>query len=261
MQLDFTEDQIQFREVVSRFLQDKSQTTAVRALMETEAGYDSAVWTQLTSEIGLAGTHLPETYGGFGFGPVELGITAEEMGRYLYCGPFFASAVMAAGAVLIAGDESARNALLPDIAAGTRIAALVLDSLDAPEKVGQMLAVEAGQLNGQAPLVVDAVNADLLVILARTQSGLGLFSVDAENAGITIAPVQSLDATRKLAELSFQDVMVEQIGVVDGTLCASTLVAFETDEPRFMYSLHDDTIEQIRAGELLFLQRRAKQRP
>jgi alkylation response protein AidB-like acyl-CoA dehydrogenase len=222
MQIDFTEDQVQFREVVARFLQDKSQPTAVRQLMETESGYDKAVWQQLTEEIGLAGTHLPEAYGGFGFGPVELGITAEEMGRYLYCGPFFASAVMAAGAVLIAADESAKQALLPDIAAGSTIATLVLDNLDDPQKVGQRLSVDAGRLNGKAGLVVDAINADQFIVIASTAEGLGLFVTDATGPGIEIAPVQSLDPTRKLADVTLTEVEAKQIGTFTEATLAAT---------------------------------------
>ena len=81
MRTEFTEEQEAFRETVSRFLQDKSQPAAVRKLMESETGYDPAVWQQLCSEVGLAATHFPEEYGGFGFGVVELGIASQEMGR------------------------------------------------------------------------------------------------------------------------------------------------------------------------------------
>ena len=95
MQIVYTEEQEQLREVVSRFLQAKSTAVDVRRLMASSEGYDPAVWEQLCGEVGLAGTHIPEEYGGVGFGPVELGIVSEEMGRHLYCGPFFASSVMA----------------------------------------------------------------------------------------------------------------------------------------------------------------------
>ncbi|MBT7372275.1 MAG: acyl-CoA dehydrogenase family protein, partial [Gammaproteobacteria bacterium] len=158
MQTGFTEDQEAFREVVARFLQDKSQPTTVRKLMETDQGYDPDVWQQLCNEVGLAGTHLPEEYGGFGFGPVELGIAAEEMGRYLYCGPFFASSVMAGYALLLAGSEEAKTRMLPEIAAGSLIATLVLDNLNSLDLVGQKVLVNNGRLNGAADLVVDAQN-------------------------------------------------------------------------------------------------------
>ena len=100
MQTMYTEEQEQFREVVARFLRVKSTAADVRQLMASSEGYDLAVWQQLCGEVGLAGTHIPEEYGGVGLGPVELGIVAEEMGRHLYCGPFFASSVMAGYALL-----------------------------------------------------------------------------------------------------------------------------------------------------------------
>ena len=130
MQTLYTEEQEQFRDVVSRFLQAKSTAVDVRRLMESREGYDSAVWQQLCAEVGLAGTHIPEEYGGGGFGPVELGIVSEEMGRFLYCGPFFASSVMAGYALLNGATEAHKSSILPNIASGAQIATLVLDNLN-----------------------------------------------------------------------------------------------------------------------------------
>ena len=59
---------------------------------------------------------------GFGFG--EQGIVLEEMGRALLCAPFFSTAVLAAGAILNAGTEAEKQALLPGIAAGETTATL-----------------------------------------------------------------------------------------------------------------------------------------
>ncbi len=64
MQTMYTEEQEQLREVVSRFLQAKSTAVDVRRLMASSEGYDLAVWQQLCGEVGLAGTHIPEEYGG-----------------------------------------------------------------------------------------------------------------------------------------------------------------------------------------------------
>lgn len=215
MQTTFTEDQETFRATVVRFLQDKSQPADIRRLMETDSGYDPATWQQLCSEVGLTATHLPEEYGGYGFGVVELGIVAEAMGRFLYCGPFFASSVMAGYALLIAGTEEARATLLPDIAAGTSIATLVLDDLNKPENVGSTLSASGNRLSGTADLVLDGMNADRLIAIARAETGLGLYAIDAAAAGVNIAPVQALDPTRKLARISFADSEAERIGLVD----------------------------------------------
>lgn len=215
MDTTWTPDQLQFRETVDRFLGAKSPTSVVRTLMESPVGYDPAVWTQLSAEMGLTGTHLPERYGGYGFGPVELGIICEAMGRHLYCGPYFASAVMA-GHALLAAAESHRERLIPGIASGETIAALVLDDLGDPDRVGQSLrasgAAGASRLDGTARIVVDAHVADLLVVAASDASGVALYAVDPGADGVTITPVQSLDPTRKLSRVTFADAPAERIG-------------------------------------------------
>src|SRR4029434_4352769 len=96
MQFAFTDEQEQFRAVVRKFLADKSPTTEVRRLMATNEGFDPAVWWHLADDLALTGIHIPERWGGSGFGPVELGIAMEEQGRALLCAPFFSSCVLAA---------------------------------------------------------------------------------------------------------------------------------------------------------------------
>tara|TARA_B110000902_G_scaffold121332_1_gene142126 strand:- start:2897 stop:4012 length:1116 start_codon:yes stop_codon:yes gene_type:complete len=216
MALGFSEDQDTFREVVARFLADKSQPTAVRELMVTSAGYDAAVWKQLSEEVGLLGTHLPEQFGGFGYGPVEMGIIAEEMGRFLYCGPFFASAVMAGYAVLGAGNDADKLRLLPGIAAGSTIAALVLDDLNSPERVGEKIAATAltdgYQLSGVASMVVDAQAANVLIVAATTEQGVSLFEVNPLASGVSIDALEVLDPTRKLSAVSFTETSARLLG-------------------------------------------------
>jgi len=222
VQTEFTEDQEQFREVVSRFLQEKSQPSAVRRLMATDDGYDPAVWAQLCGEVGLTGTHIPEAYGGYGFGPIELGIAAEEMGRYLYSGPFFGSAVMAASALMHLGSEAAKQELLPGIADGSTIAALVLDDLNAPERLGQHIAAEGGRLTGSAGLVIGAQVASLLLVIAREDDGQRLFALPAVTTGVSIQPVDALDPTRKLASVRFDQAEASRIGDASPAALAAT---------------------------------------
>src|SRR5512139_1331608 len=126
MEFAFTDEQDQFRSVVRRFLSDKSPTTAVRRLMETADGYDPDVWRQLADDLALTGIHIPEGYGGAGFGPVELGIAMEEQGRALLCAPYFSSCVLAAGAITNAATDEQKAELLPPIATGRIRAALAV---------------------------------------------------------------------------------------------------------------------------------------
>ena len=47
MSMTFTEEQDEFRKSVRRFLEQKSSSADVRRLMETDEGYDPAVWQQM----------------------------------------------------------------------------------------------------------------------------------------------------------------------------------------------------------------------
>src|ERR1700735_5248744 len=115
-QFAFTDEQEQFRSTVRRFLKDKSPTTEVRRLMATAEGYDPAVWRPVSEDLALPGIHIPEQYGGAGFGMVELCIVTEELGRALLCAPYFSTAVLAANAILNAGTEAQKSAFLPELA-------------------------------------------------------------------------------------------------------------------------------------------------
>ena len=216
MQEVFTEDQLQFRDVVRKFLDDQSPMTAVRALQETEAGFDAKVWHSLGRDLGLPGTHLPEAYGGLGFGPIELGIILEEMGRSLYCGPFFSSAVMAGYAVSLFADEARRQALIPELSSGDLRATLVLDSLNSPEQVGKTLAVDsAEQLTGRAEIVIDGSSADELFVMAESPEGLGLYHVSPSASGVNLQARESIDLARKLSRVAFDHAPAQKLGRVD----------------------------------------------
>ena len=124
MNFAFSEEQEELRRSVRRFLEDKSPVTEVRRLMETAEGYDPKVWAQMANELGLQSLHIPEAYGGQGFTFVEMVVVLEEMGRALLCAPFFSTVCLAANAVLNAGNEEQKAALLGGIASGETIATL-----------------------------------------------------------------------------------------------------------------------------------------
>ena len=92
MRFGFTKEQDEFRASLRRALEARSPTKEVRRLMATDAGWDRDAWRKLNQELGLTAIHIPEAYGGQGFGYCELGIVLEEMGRALVCAPFFSTA-------------------------------------------------------------------------------------------------------------------------------------------------------------------------
>jgi len=122
----FSEEQEELRKSVRRFMEDKSPSAEVRRLMETDDGYDPAVWDQMANQLGLQGLAIPEEYGGSGYGNVELTVVLEEMGRALLCAPYFSTVALAANTLLVSGDDAAKKEYLPGIASGEVIATLAL---------------------------------------------------------------------------------------------------------------------------------------
>ena len=124
MNFAFSEEQEELRRTVRAFLDDKSPSAEVRRLMETEEGYDTAVWKQMGEQLGLQGLVIPEDFGGSGYTYVELGVVLEEMGRALLCAPYFSTVVLAANTLIHSGDDAAKGEYLPGIASGETIATL-----------------------------------------------------------------------------------------------------------------------------------------
>lgn len=217
MKFSFSPEQEEFRSNLRRFLADRSPTKEVRRLMETEAGYERAAWQKMNAELGLTAVRIPEAYGGQGFGFSELGIVLEEMGRSLLCAPYFSTAVLAAGAILNAGSEAQKKALLQGIASGHTVATLAwVEDNGRWEAEGTTLrATSSGDrwtLDGHKSFVLDGHTADLIVVLARVPQGLTLFTVDGNAAGLTRRALKSMDPTRKLARLEFKGVEAAPLG-------------------------------------------------
>ena len=58
MTFGFTEDQNELRSTAARFLEEKSSSSTVRELMETEAGFDEGTWKQM-ADLGWFGDGDP----------------------------------------------------------------------------------------------------------------------------------------------------------------------------------------------------------
>ena len=226
MKFNFTDEQQEFRSVLRRFLEDKSSTTEVRRLMETDEGCDPEVWRQLSQELGLTAIHIPESYGGQGFGVGELAIAVEEMGRALLCAPYFASTVLAATAILKTGSEDQKQLMLPDIASGETVATLALaENSGAWDTSGVAMTATANgdkyTLEGTKSFVLDGCTAGVIVVVARKagssgDDGVSFFTVAGDAAGLKRAQLNSMDPTRKLARLTFSGVEAELLGVEGG---------------------------------------------
>jgi alkylation response protein AidB-like acyl-CoA dehydrogenase len=213
MKLAVATEQQELGDAVRRFLADRAPLSRVRELMETPDGIDRQVWQQAGTQLGLQGIAIPESCGGAGFSFAEQAIVLEELGAALYGGPYLASAVLAATALLSGSDEVARAELLPGIASGRTVATLAFTEDDGSWDPAAVRLTAAGAapdggwiLDGHKSFVLDGHTADLILVVAATGSGLSLFGVPAGAAGLNRRVLPTLDQTRKLARLEFRSV-------------------------------------------------------
>ena len=221
MNFAFSEEQEELRRFVRQFLEDKSPESAVREQMDTEKGYDDAVWNQMAEQLGLQGLIIPEEYGGSGFSYVELIVVLEEMGRALLCAPFFSSVVLAGNAIIHSGDEAAKSALLPGIASGETVAALAFTEENGRwDESGVTVEATADgdgwRISGTKMFVIDGHTADVVLVAARTASGVSLFWCPGDAEGLSRTALSTMDQTRKQARLDFDNTSVTQVGAEGG---------------------------------------------
>ncbi len=217
LEFAFTDEHEELRQMVRKFLENKSPEQTVRRLMDTEQGYDPQVWSQMAEQMALQGLIVPEQYGGAGFGPVEHAIVLEEMGRTLLCAPYLSTAVLATNALLHAANEEAKAEILPGIASGQTVATLAFVDEGGgwdPRDVALRAAGggDAWRLSGVKTYVLDGHVADVLLVAARAGDGLSLFRVEPEAPGLTRTLLPTLDLTRKLARLELSDTPATRIG-------------------------------------------------
>jgi alkylation response protein AidB-like acyl-CoA dehydrogenase len=220
-------DLAELRSSVRGFLAAKSGEQQVRAAIGTQRGYDDDLWRDMAGQLGLASLALPEKYGGDGFGFLELQVVLEELGRALTPSPFFASVVLAAGAVLAAGDEAAAQACLPGIASGQTTAALAVAESAGLWSFDQLAttarpAADGGAsdnkggwlLAGTKQFVLHGATADLLIVAAQTGQGPGFFAVRPGHCDPTLTrtALRTLDLTRPMAAIQFSGTPATLIG-------------------------------------------------
>ena len=201
------------RRSAREFLAKECSPKVVRRVMETEDGYDAALWKKI-ADLGWTALGIPEQYGGVGTF-LDLVVVLEEAGRALLPGPFFSTMGLAVPALIEAGSEAQKKEVLGAIAAGSARATLALTEPSGrwdAEGVS-LTATQAGggwRLDGVKLFVPDAAVADYMVIVARTrgegEDGISLFLVKGRPEGMTIKSLETLDMTRKWSEVRFDDV-------------------------------------------------------
>jgi alkylation response protein AidB-like acyl-CoA dehydrogenase len=208
MHFALTEEQVELTHTVRALVARRAGTLDLRAAIETEHGYDAELWQTLCEQIGVAALAIPEEYGGAGFSSFETHLVLEELGAPLTPSPLLGSGVLATQAVLRSRNTEAAERILPGLASGDSVAALAWADADGRLRPDTATVVATGSgdaltLDGAAGLVLDGAAADLLLVIARTDAGIGLFEVDPAATGVTREPTPALDSTLRFATVRF----------------------------------------------------------
>ena len=224
MDIGFSAEQQMLRDTARKFLDAACTTKFVRERMATPEAVTPEFWSQI-AEQGWLGINFAEDDGGSGLGLVDLVVLMEEMGRAVMPGPYFATALLGGAAIREAGTVAQRREYLPQIAEGRLKATLAAIEPNARwDASGIMMNAQPMRggfsLSGTKLFVPDAHLAEIIVVAARTrdgstlEDGVSLFLVPKDATGLSIAPMPSIDETRKLCEVRFDNIAVPQTALL-----------------------------------------------
>ncbi len=215
MNFAFSDEQEFLRSTAREFLERECPMSRVRELLDDPRGYRPELWAQM-AELGWLGLLIPEELGGAGLSFVDLVLVLEEQGRALCPSPFHAT-LQGTLAVMRAGSDAQRKEILTQVAAGRRILSLAVTEeagTEEPDAILTRAEPRGGDftLHGTKLFVPDAQNADTLVVLARAGQGFSFYLVDRGAPGVEILPLQSMDQTRRIAEVRLEGAVAERLG-------------------------------------------------
>jgi len=196
-------------DVAASFLADRDARGASRGLLDAPDETMPPFWGELV-DMGWLGLHLPEPYGGSGYGLTELAVVLEALGAACAPGPFLPT-VTASAIIAAAGSDVQRERYLPGLANGSTLGAVALG--------GNCSMNTSGHLAGDTGLVLGGAHATTLVI--RLGDDLAILPAHQ----MTPIAVGGLDPTRRAVRFDTTGVMVDEGDMIVGGAAAAVAIA------------------------------------
>jgi alkylation response protein AidB-like acyl-CoA dehydrogenase len=194
MPIAISEDHKALADTVSDFLAKNHALAANRELLETESDPRPSFWPEM-AQLGWLGLHIPEEYGGSGFGLPEMAVVVEQMGRAACPGPFVPTVITSA-VIAAAGSDELKKNLLPGLVDGSQSAGVALAA---------DVVASGGKLTGAAAAVLGATTAELILV----PIGDDVAVVDLSQGGATVDAPRNLDPSRRAARVKMSDAPFE----------------------------------------------------
>ncbi|MFC4024076.1 acyl-CoA dehydrogenase family protein [Oceanobacillus longus] len=215
MEFALNEEQQLFQRQTQQIIKSKGDLEIPRAYSEGKEEVLDDLWTGL-AELGYMGITVSESYGGLGMGPLTLVPILEEMGRAVIPGPYIETVSFAAPLLEKYGSTEQKEKYLTELATGERKFSLALlegNGEYAPSNIN-VRATEKGNeyvLSGEKILVAHADFVDTLIVPVRTgmsEQDISLLLVDRDSTTLQLEKQISMDETRKMVKVTFNDVAV-----------------------------------------------------
>ncbi|NLY27796.1 MAG: pimeloyl-CoA dehydrogenase large subunit [Alcaligenaceae bacterium] len=221
MDLQFTPQELAFRDEVRAFLKEKLPADLAFKVREGKhlSKQDLEHWHATVNERGWLANHWPVEYGGTGWSPVEKYIFENECA--LAGAPrLVAFGLSMLGPVLIKyGNEQQKRYWLPRILNGQDFWCQGYSEPGSGSDLASVktTAVRDGDhyiVNGQKTWTTLGHYANMIFCLVRTnkeakaQSGISFLLVDMNTPGIEVRPIITLDGEHEVNEVFFTDVRV-----------------------------------------------------
>ncbi len=217
MNFDFSEEQAMLRDSVARFIQDNYDFDTRRLIADSSEAINRNYW-QTFAELGWLSVPFDEALGGFGGNAVDTMLVMQECGKGLVLEPFLATVVLFGGLIQKAGDAAVQEKWIPRIIDGSCLGALATTERQSRYELADIKTTATANadnylLNGEKVVVLNGINADQLIVSARTSGeqadsdGISLFLLAADTAGVERLGYRMMDG-QLVANIVFNNVSV-----------------------------------------------------
>jgi alkylation response protein AidB-like acyl-CoA dehydrogenase len=220
MEFGLSKEQILLQDSVGRYLDRNAPLERVKRFVDGHEKRAEDVWAGLC-DLGVPGMLIEEKYGGIGLGLLDAALVAETLGSRVAPTPFIATIAMAAIAIASAGSDPQRFRWLPALADGSVIAGAALsEAVSARQGAG--IRWDGSKLHGRALFVLD-FEADVYLVADENRA---LYLVEASAPGLKRQALVTIDKTRPVGELVFDNVAAELLPrSSDPEVCARVIDA------------------------------------